>query len=309
MVASKRAFTLIELLVVIAIIAILAAILFPVFAQAKAMAKVTASISNDKQILSASIMYSTDYDDMAVLSQAWTPQSWGAPNDSARPVDQAYVSIWTYLLQPYQKSKSVNDDPAGPTWRIRTEAGWTEPQSHTNMPGFGYNSTTFSYFRLNDWGANNYTYTVTNMTAVAQPAETVQFAASMVQYVDSQYGFYWILGRPNQTAGWVSWGNIDSPACINGDGRGNGWDRFCGAGWGNNYNWGGLINAQTIDTNGYRSGGVSMRVTRQGVFGFADAHVKRMPLGRAAQGTNWTPDISNYSVNVTDMSKYLWDDK
>ena len=36
-----RAFTLIELLVVIAIIAILAAILFPVFAQAKAAAKKT----------------------------------------------------------------------------------------------------------------------------------------------------------------------------------------------------------------------------------------------------------------------------
>ncbi|MFX8790026.1 prepilin-type N-terminal cleavage/methylation domain-containing protein, partial [Acinetobacter baumannii] len=36
-----RAFTLIELLVVIAIIAILAAILFPVFAQAKAAAKDT----------------------------------------------------------------------------------------------------------------------------------------------------------------------------------------------------------------------------------------------------------------------------
>jgi prepilin-type N-terminal cleavage/methylation domain-containing protein len=33
----KKAFTLIELLVVIAIIAILAAILFPVFAQAKAV--------------------------------------------------------------------------------------------------------------------------------------------------------------------------------------------------------------------------------------------------------------------------------
>ena len=37
----RRAFTLIELLVVIAIIAILAAILFPVFAQAKAAAKKT----------------------------------------------------------------------------------------------------------------------------------------------------------------------------------------------------------------------------------------------------------------------------
>ena len=38
---KSRAFTLIELLVVIAIIAILAAILFPVFAQAKAAAKKT----------------------------------------------------------------------------------------------------------------------------------------------------------------------------------------------------------------------------------------------------------------------------
>ena len=36
---QRKAFTLIELLVVIAIIAILAAILFPVFAQAKAAAK------------------------------------------------------------------------------------------------------------------------------------------------------------------------------------------------------------------------------------------------------------------------------
>ncbi len=45
----KRAFTLIELLVVIAIIAILAALLFPVFAQAKAAAKKTVDISNFKQ--------------------------------------------------------------------------------------------------------------------------------------------------------------------------------------------------------------------------------------------------------------------
>jgi len=59
----KRAFTLIELLVVIAIIAILAAILFPVFAQAKAAAKKTVSISNAKQIGLGILMYTTDYDD------------------------------------------------------------------------------------------------------------------------------------------------------------------------------------------------------------------------------------------------------
>ncbi|HWD41709.1 MAG TPA: prepilin-type N-terminal cleavage/methylation domain-containing protein [Fimbriimonas sp.] len=60
----RRAFTLIELLVVIAIIAILAAILFPVFAQAKQAAKKATSISNQKQLGLAIMMYANDYDDM-----------------------------------------------------------------------------------------------------------------------------------------------------------------------------------------------------------------------------------------------------
>jgi prepilin-type N-terminal cleavage/methylation domain-containing protein/prepilin-type processing-associated H-X9-DG protein len=60
----KKAFTLIELLVVIAIIAILAAILFPVFAQAKAAAKRTSSLSNQKQITTSMFLYTSDYDDV-----------------------------------------------------------------------------------------------------------------------------------------------------------------------------------------------------------------------------------------------------
>jgi len=57
-----RAFTLIELLVVIAIIAILAAILFPVFAQAKAAAKKTACLGQSKQLGTALMLYLSDYD-------------------------------------------------------------------------------------------------------------------------------------------------------------------------------------------------------------------------------------------------------
>ena len=60
---SRRAFTLIELLVVIAIIAILAAILFPVFAAAKAAAISTSCLSNQKQLALAWQMYSNDNDD------------------------------------------------------------------------------------------------------------------------------------------------------------------------------------------------------------------------------------------------------
>ncbi|RYG38013.1 prepilin-type N-terminal cleavage/methylation domain-containing protein [bacterium] len=59
----KKAFTLIELLVVIAIIAILAAILFPVFAQAKAAAKKTADLSNAKNHSTGLLLYGSDADD------------------------------------------------------------------------------------------------------------------------------------------------------------------------------------------------------------------------------------------------------
>lgn len=64
---NSRAFTLIELLVVIAIIAILAAILFPVFAQAKAAAKRTTDLSNNKQISLGVLMYMNDVDDMTPI--------------------------------------------------------------------------------------------------------------------------------------------------------------------------------------------------------------------------------------------------
>ena len=60
---KSKAFTLIELLVVIAIIAILAAILFPVFAQAKAAAKKTTCLSNGRQIGIGLMLYMGDYDD------------------------------------------------------------------------------------------------------------------------------------------------------------------------------------------------------------------------------------------------------
>src|SRR5688572_31305139 len=89
----KRAFTLIELLVVIAIIAILAAILFPVFAQAKAAAKKTADLSNIKQITTASHIYLSDYDDILPLQAGRTQAGfWNYNSRALVPAD------WSTLI-------------------------------------------------------------------------------------------------------------------------------------------------------------------------------------------------------------------
>jgi prepilin-type processing-associated H-X9-DG protein len=98
---------LIELLVVIAIIAILAAILFPVFAQAKAAAKKTACLSGTKQIGLSNTLYQTDYDDFvvpgSVRADAGTIQGPGEANPGGARTGNAF----DILLDPYNKNKDI----------------------------------------------------------------------------------------------------------------------------------------------------------------------------------------------------------
>ena len=101
----KKAFTLIELLVVIAIIAILAAILFPVFAQAKAAAKKAADLSNVKQISLGITMYTADVDDMypsAYFHRAFNPAAGGT--------NAGYIH-WSGMTAPYVKNIDLYVSP------------------------------------------------------------------------------------------------------------------------------------------------------------------------------------------------------
>ncbi|CAN5489923.1 hypothetical protein BH11ARM2_BH11ARM2_27520 [soil metagenome] len=107
---KQKAFTLIELLVVIAIIAILAAILFPVFAQAKAAAKTTATISNLKQIGTAGQIYLGDSDDVVQPHQI-TGLPTSDPGDG-RKWSQFLsggtgVAGWYEFMEPYMKNKQI----------------------------------------------------------------------------------------------------------------------------------------------------------------------------------------------------------
>jgi prepilin-type N-terminal cleavage/methylation domain-containing protein/prepilin-type processing-associated H-X9-DG protein len=94
----SRGFTLIELLVVIAIIAILAAILFPVFAQARAKARQASCTSNGKQLILAWQMYTQDYDELVV---PYTDIGGSA----------GIVMPWPLLMQPYTKNDQVMTCP------------------------------------------------------------------------------------------------------------------------------------------------------------------------------------------------------
>ena len=79
-------FTLVELLVVIAIITILMAMLMPAMASARKMAYRAECSGNLKQLGSAIIMYSDDYQ--------WTPCAY----NSAYPVSPRDLRCWTSQL-------------------------------------------------------------------------------------------------------------------------------------------------------------------------------------------------------------------
>lgn len=102
-------FTLIELLVVIAIIAILAAILFPVFAQAREMARRASCVSNLKQIATGHLMYAQDYDEQFYtqinIMSPWT----NAESYSAEVVLQPYIKNTNIFFCPSRSVTDVNN--------------------------------------------------------------------------------------------------------------------------------------------------------------------------------------------------------
>lgn len=150
---NKKGFTLIELLVVIAIIAILAAILFPVFAQAKASAKRVACISNMKQMGTAIAMYLSDYDD--TYSQAYYYR-----NDNGSAPDGNGVggyTQWSGMLFPYVKNLDMFRCPAD-------RSGGLAPTNFVgDNRGFGVPGGQTTQWNLQDDQAPRLSYTVNSM--------------------------------------------------------------------------------------------------------------------------------------------------
>jgi prepilin-type N-terminal cleavage/methylation domain-containing protein len=140
MAPNRKGFTLIELLVVIAIIAILAAILFPVFAQARAKARQTTCTSNLRQIANAAQMYRQDFDEKApgwwggpVTSTGWQP--WEATGFVTPTRGGAANTRQPALLTPYLKNDGIKRCPSDATksWQTTGTAA-TNATDGTSYP-------------------------------------------------------------------------------------------------------------------------------------------------------------------------------
>lgn len=160
----RLAFTLIELLVVIAIIAILAAILFPVFAQARAAAKKTTSLSDLKQLNLGLIMYQTDHDDAFVPK---TRIGFGPTNNGPDVID---AMSWDVLIYPYMKNMAILKSPMDPNRTYQTKYG-------TTRRSYAVTSHVFRAVQLPPgfWGSFVPKASITT-SAVPLPAETVSLA-------------------------------------------------------------------------------------------------------------------------------------
>jgi prepilin-type N-terminal cleavage/methylation domain-containing protein/prepilin-type processing-associated H-X9-DG protein len=129
---GRKGFTLIELLVVIAIIAILAAILFPVFAKARAAAFRSDCQSNLAQMGKAFRMYAQDSHDMYPTNRglpaggvpAAMNQEIQLSDPVAVPVIDQYGINWVEALRPYMEAISKNSAGA---WACKAATNMTDP--------------------------------------------------------------------------------------------------------------------------------------------------------------------------------------
>ena len=145
---TARGFTLIELLVVIAIIAILAAILFPVFAKARAKARQTACLSNMKQLAMATIMYTSDWDECWPQTRYHGSVPLINVNIGPAPcnvVENHSAYLAPSLMMPYVRNAGLFACPDYAEWRT-CKAGFPLPRvqwsyNWLNTPNFHTTST------------------------------------------------------------------------------------------------------------------------------------------------------------------------
>jgi len=186
----RRGFTLVELLVVIAIIAVLAAILFPVFAQARASARKASCTSNLHQLAMGFTQYFQDYDETFPANGVYEVAT-------IADIDK----LWYRQIQPYVKNYGVLHCPSDNVTNAQRTLSNALPADH-NLPGL----PALSYGA--NWDMMSAAYSGRPEAKIA----TIQYASQMLLVADCTepwaFGPVYTDGQCLPTATGVRWSHI-----------------------------------------------------------------------------------------------------
>jgi prepilin-type N-terminal cleavage/methylation domain-containing protein/prepilin-type processing-associated H-X9-DG protein len=297
-ITPKRAgFTLIELLVVIAIIAILAAILFPVFAQARAAARKASCLSNMKQLGTATAMYNQDYDEQFYPHRfncdAGSPcnplmSQNGGPFQGITGSAQQKV-FWISLLNPYIKNYQVFVCPSN-------SGGWYGVNKDGAQCGGGASNSAVGCGGVGYGGQNSYGHNDAWLSpagafngATGQPSSvglaSVPRVSSTILLVDASY--YGAVPDITNESGMAITANMSGNelAFINSQGGQykSYWKNIGNSKW----SWNNGVNTDPVTA----IQGIKGRHNEQINCQFVDGHVKSIPFAKVIGDVClWTTD-------------------
>ncbi len=168
---------------VIAIIAILAAILFPVFARAKAKARATQCLSNVKQLATAVKMYQSDWDDCYPVS---------LEDNTADTRTEWFFKIYSHnATYPTcaDKRPEGNVSPYVGNTDILVCPDWTKDQLHHEFQSYGWNMGIATQYRRESDGSWTFLGPI-NDTSMTNPV-----AYMMIADLDTPYPYAYIYPR------------------------------------------------------------------------------------------------------------------